>query len=286
MSSLVRISHLKKSYGTKAALHDVSFTVEPGQIVALLGPNGAGKSTTLKILLGLRSADGGEIHKPDKSLIGYAGQEISFPAHLKTVEVLRLIKAHYDQGPSIDQMAKHFNLYPFLHRQMGGLSGGEKRRVSLACALMGDPKLLVLDEPTTGLDVESRIHLWQEIRNYAQQGGAVLLSTHDLNEVAQVAHRVVIIDHGTVLFDGPTSEITRSLKFKTLKFRALTAPASLLIKEVFSDGENHRLLTQHSEALLKELFTQDFPIEDLEVSSATLEEAFIFLRKKHHETTP
>ncbi|CAE79597.1 ABC transporter ATP-binding protein [Bdellovibrio bacteriovorus] len=285
-SPLISIANLKKSYGAKVALHNVGFSVEPSQIVALLGPNGAGKSTTLKILLGLRSADEGVIQKPDKSLIGYAGQEISFPAHLKTIEVLRLVKAHYDRGPSIDQMAKHFYLYPFLHRQMGGLSGGEKRRVSLACALIGAPQVLVLDEPTTGLDVESRIHLWQEIRNFAQDGGAVLLSTHDLNEVSQVAHRVVIIDHGTVLFDGPTADITRSLKFKTLKFRAPEAPVSGLIDDCFSEGHSHRVLTQHTEALLKELINNEYFLEDLEVSSATLEEAFIHLRKKHHEKAP
>nr|BFD62779.1 ABC transporter ATP-binding protein [Bdellovibrio sp. HM001] len=280
---LLSISNLKKNYGTKVALHDVSFSVEPSQIVALLGPNGAGKSTTLKILLGLRSADHGSIQKPDKSLIGYAGQEISFPTHLKTIEVLRLVKAHYERGPSIEELTNHFHLQAFLHRQMGGLSGGEKRRVALACALLGDPELLVLDEPTTGLDVESRIHLWQEIRDFAQKGGAVLLSTHDLNEVAQVAHRVVIIDHGTVLYDGPTSEITRSLKFKTMKIRSPKAPVSQLIEDSTSEGQNHQVLTQQPVALLKELFAGNFPVEDLEVSSATLEEAFIHLRKKHHE---
>lgn len=285
-SPLLSITNLRKSYGAKVALHNVGFSVEPAQIVALLGPNGAGKSTTLKILLGLRSADQGVIEKPDKSLIGYSGQEISFPAHLKTVEVLRLVKAHYDRGPSVEHMATHFNLHSFLHRQMGGLSGGERRRVSLACALLGAPHLLVLDEPTTGLDVESRIHLWQEIRDFAADGGAVLLSTHDLNEVSQVAHRVVIIDHGTVLFDGPTNEITRSLKFRTIKFRSPKKPLSSLIEDCTTEGDNHRILTQHPEELLKEFFENSFPLEDLEVSTATLEEAFIHLRKKHHEKTP
>lgn len=282
-SSVLTVRGLKKAYGSKVALHDVTFSVEPSQVVALLGPNGAGKSTTMKILLGLRKADAGDIESPEKTAIGYAGQELSFPVFLKTHEVLKLIKAHYKNGPTIEEVTHRFSLHAYLHQPVGGLSGGEKRRLSLACALLGNPSLLVLDEPTTGLDVESRIQLWNEIRDFAREGGSVLLSTHDLNEVAQVAHRVVIIDHGRVLFDGPVHEITRCLNIKTIRFRCSHTPASALIEDLFSEGHHHRILTQQAEVLLKELFEKGLTLEDLEISAASLEEAFIHLRKNGHE---
>lgn len=282
-TSVLTVRGLRKAYGTKVALCDVSFSVAPSQVVALLGPNGAGKSTTMKILLGLRTADQGFIEKPDKTAIGYAGQELSFPTYLKTHEVLKLIKAHYQNGLSLEEVTQRFSLKAFLSQPVGGLSGGEKRRLSLACALLGAPSLLVLDEPTTGLDVESRIQLWAQIKNFAEEGGSVLLSTHDLNEVAQVAHRVVIIDHGRVLFDGPVHEVTRCLNIKTIKFRCPHTPASLLIQDLCSEGHHHRILTQQAEGLLKELFEKGLTLDDLEVTAASLEEAFIHLRRESFE---
>ena len=272
---------LRKSYGARRALEDVSLTISSSEIVALLGPNGAGKSTTLKILLGLRSSDHGTLKTPEKKKIGYVAQELSFPLHLKVIEVLKLVKAHYEQGPSLDEIAHRFQLEGFIQALTGGLSGGEKRRLALACSLLGSPDLLVLDEPTTGLDVESRINLWNEIQDYSRSGGAVLLSTHDLNEVSQVADRVLIIDHGKVLCEGPVHTITRDLKVKTLRFRAKEAPVSSHIMEVKLEDSFYHLLTENAEQLLHDLMTKGLEIQDLEVSSASLEEAFIHIRKVH-----
>lgn len=283
IGSILSVRGLKKQYGSKVALRDVTFTVEPSQVVALLGPNGAGKSTTMKIILGLRSPDEGSVERPEKSAIGYAGQELSFPSHLKTSEVLKLIKAHFKNGPSSDEIALHFSLHTYMNQPVGSLSGGEQRRLALACALLGHPSLLILDEPTTGLDVESRIQLWEEIKTFARNGGSVLLSTHDLNEVAQVAHKVIIIDHGVVLFDGPVTDIARCLDIKTMTFRCSNVPKSSLIEDLHSEGNHHRILTRQSESLLKELFEKGLTLEDLEISAASLEEAFIHLRKSNHE---
>ncbi|MGE5085076.1 MAG: ABC transporter ATP-binding protein [Bacillota bacterium] len=273
---------LRKSYGTRKALEDVSIQISSSEIVALLGPNGAGKSTTLKILLGLRSADSGILKTPERKKIGYVAQELSFPLHLKVIEVLKLVKAHYDQGPSLNQIIHRFQLEGFLHCLTGGLSGGEKRRLALACSLLGAPDLLVLDEPTTGLDVEARINLWKEIQDYSRRGGAVLLSTHDLNEVSQIADRVVIIDHGKVLCEGPVHTITRDLKVKTLRFRAKEAPISAHIMEMKIEDSFYHVLTENAENLLHDLMTKSYEFQDLEVSSASLEEAFIHIRKVHY----
>ncbi|WP_413574820.1 ABC transporter ATP-binding protein [Bdellovibrio sp. HCB290] len=273
---------LCKSYGSRKVLENINLKISSKEIVALLGPNGAGKSTTLKILLGLRHADSGTLKCPSRKKVGYVAQELSFPLHLKTVEVLKLVRAHYEQGPDLEELIHRFNLEGFLHSLTGGLSGGEKRRLALACALMGTPDLLILDEPTTGLDVESRINLWKEIQDYAHEGGAVLLSTHDLNEVSQIADKVVIIDNGKVLREGPVSTITHSLKVKTLRFRAKEAPISSLIMELKLEENFYHLLTENAEHLLTDLLSKGYEIQDLEVSSASLEEAFIHIRKAHH----
>ena len=286
MSEILKLQNLQKTYGTFDALKNVSFTINKGEIVALLGPNGAGKSTTMKILLGLRHADHGTVAVPAKEKIGYAGQDLSFPQHLKTVEVLKLVKAHFDNSTSVEEMVRRFELQGFLHRQLGGLSGGEKRRVSLACALMGNPELLVLDEPTTGLDVEARMGLWKEMSAFASEGGTILVATHDLNEVSQIADRVIIIDQGQVLFDGPLEEIKKDLDVKTLRFKSKRTPVSTYIEELNSREDIHHVLTAEPENLLKDLFTQDFELENLEVTSATLEEAFIHLRRTQHEKIP
>lgn len=283
---ILEVRGLQKSYGKKQTLKDIQFSVNPSEIVALLGPNGAGKSTTMKILLGLRKADQGTIHRPKKEEIGYSGQDLSFPSHLKTLEVLKLVKAHYPHSPSLEGLIERLELQNFLHSPVGGLSGGEKRRLSLACALVGRPRLLVLDEPTTGLDVEARIQLWKEIQNFAAEGGSVLLSTHDLNEVSHIAHRAVIVDKGQVLFDGAVEEITRSLSFKTVRLRSVKAPVSSWAEDLKSAQDQHRVLTKNAVALIQDLFSQNHMIEDLEVSSATLEEAFIHIRKKAHGTLP
>jgi len=272
---------LRKTYGTRKALENVSLKISSSEIVALLGPNGAGKSTTLKIILGLRAADDGTLKIPERKKIGYVAQELSFPLHLKVIEVLKLVKAHYKTGPSLKEIVHRFQLEGFLYTLTGGLSGGEKRRLALACSLLGAPDLLVLDEPTTGLDVESRINLWKEIQDYSKAGGAVLLSTHDLNEVSQIADRVVIIDHGKVLCEGPVSAITRHLKVKTLRFRAKKIPVSSHIIEMKIEDGFYHLLSENAEYLLHDLITEDFELQDLEISSASLEEAFIHIRKEH-----
>lgn len=280
---ILSVQGLRKSYGCRQALENVNLTVNKSEIVALLGPNGAGKSTTLKILLGLRRHDAGALKVPAKDKIGYVAQELSFPTHLKVLEILKLVKAHYNQGPDITEMIHRFHLEGFLHSLTGGLSGGEKRRLALACSLLGAPDLLILDEPTTGLDVESRINLWQEIHQFSNEGGAVLLSTHDLNEVSQLADRVVIIDHGRVLCEGPVHAITKNLKVKTLRFKSDRTPSSSLILDLKLDGDFHVILSEHAEMLLSELLNKGHQLQELEISAASLEEAFIHIRRSHHD---
>lgn len=280
---LLKVSKLSKSYGAKNVLTDIGFSVSSRQVVALLGPNGAGKSTTIKILLGLKDKNSGDLLKPECDKIGYVGQDLSFPLHLKIKEIFRLIKAHYDQTSDIEDLLQKFGLKCLEDNFVGGLSGGEKRRLALGCALVGKPDILILDEPTTGLDVEARISLWREIRSFADEGGGVLLSTHDLAEVEGVADKVVIIDQGQVLYSGSVSDIKKLLNLKTLVFSCSKDPQSSFIESKSQQGAQFKITSTEPEKLLQDLFGQGCDISHLEVIHPSLEEAFIYIRKLAHE---
>lgn len=281
--TILQVSKISKSYGSQQIIENIDFIVKPKQVVALLGPNGAGKSTTIKILLGLKSKDAGELLKPTKDKIGYVGQDLSFPANLKVKEILQLVSAHFAESVDIDSLSSRFGLKKIEKSYVGGLSGGERRRLALACALLGHPKLLILDEPTTGLDVEARIDLWRELRSFADKGGGVLLSTHDLAEVEGVADQVVIIDHGHVLFSGSVLEIKKLLDLKTLRFSCSRSPESEFIEDLSFENALYKITSTNPEKLLEDLFKNGFEISHLEVLHPSLEEAFIYIRKLRHE---
>lgn len=284
--AILQVSKLSKFYGAQKVVEDIDFTVKPGQVVALLGPNGAGKSTTIKILLGLKIKDAGELLKPSKDKIGYVGQDLSFPAHLKVKEILKLVRAHFLEPDDVDSLSSRFGLKNIENSYVGGLSGGERRRLALACALLGRPKLLILDEPTTGLDVEARIDLWKELRAFADEGGGVLLSTHDLAEVEGIADQVVIIDHGHILFSGSVLEIKKLLDLKTLRFSCSRTPESEFIEDLAPENMLYKVTSTNPEKLLEDLFKNGFEISHLEVIHPSLEEAFIYIRKLKHEKKP
>lgn len=189
-----------KRLGNVEALQNVELDVERGEIVALLGPNGAGKTTLVNILLGLRRPDRGTV-----AVFGPTGatpQGMGFPPTLRVREILDFTRAHYADAVDTETLLARFGLEALARRQAGGLSGGETRRLAVAVAFAGSPSLAVLDEPTTGLDVESRRAVWDAVRTFASQGGAVLLTTHSLEEARALADRVVLIAHGRIVAGG------------------------------------------------------------------------------------
>lgn len=270
--SFVQVKGLSKSYGPKVALKDIHFEVQKASIAAFLGPNGAGKSTLFKILLGLRRADSGTVlidnkppsHSDLRFKIGYTSQDLSYPGHLKVNEVLRFVQTHFPLHDDISSLQRRFDLDTLANQQVGGLSGGEKRRLGLACALLGRPEILVLDEPTTGLDIESRIRLWNEIELFKNTGGTILLSTHDLSEVSQVADSIVLIDSGTVIFDGALAKILSSINLKKVVYKL--------------GGIQKTELTENSDQFVRELVKKEISFSDLEIHPASLEDAFLKLR--------
>lgn len=258
----IEVRDLTKSFGSREVLSKLNFDIVKGQITAFLGPNGAGKSTTLKILLGLRKPSSGQVRTEGR--IGYTSQELSYPAHLKVREILSFVKAHYPDSHTVENLAQRFHLQPLLSRQIGGLSGGEKRRLGLACALMGKPDILVLDEPTTGLDLESRQHLWNEIQSFKSAGGTVLLSTHDLHEVSRIADQILLLDQGQILFAGTLQKILEAIDLQKVTYKL--------------KGQMQSQVVENADQFVRDLVRDQVPFENLQIHPATLEEAFLKYR--------
>lgn len=190
--------------------------VREGETHALLGPNGAGKTTAFSLLLGLRRPDSGTVtllgRNPRRPVtrqgVGAMPQEPAFPEKLRVAEVLDFVRAYFPDTWPTGELLERFGLADLARRETGGLSGGQKRRLAVATAFAGKPRLAVLDEPTTGLDVEARRAVWDEVRAYVRAGGTVLLTTHYLEEAEALAGRVTFIHRGIAAATGTVAEVT------------------------------------------------------------------------------
>ncbi len=221
MSDLaVRCDRLVKRYGDVVAVDGLSLDVSRGECVGLLGPNGAGKTTTIEILEGLLAPDAGDVEVLGLSWrtqeaelrqrLGIQLQDTQFNEKLTTVETLRLFRSFYHRGPSAEALMALVELEAKSGSRVGSLSGGQKQRLALACALAGDPDLLFLDEPTTGLDPQSRRQAWTQLMRYRDHGGTILLTTHYMDEAEVLCDRVAIVDLGRVIaLDTPANLIAR-----------------------------------------------------------------------------
>jgi ABC-2 type transport system ATP-binding protein len=226
------LRRVSKRFGEAVALDRVDFAVEAGEVVALVGPNGAGKTTALAILLGLRRPDEGtaEVFGVDprqvraRLAVGVTPQESGFPPTLRVREIVELVRAHFPCAVPTDELLDRFRLGTIARRQTGGLSGGERRRFSVALAFAGDPAAIFLDEPTAGLDVESRRSVWAEIDRYSADGGTVLLTTHYLEEAERLAGRIGLLAQGRVVAEGSPSQLADRARASGLEeaFLALT----------------------------------------------------------------
>jgi ABC-2 type transport system ATP-binding protein len=217
----VRCANLVKRYGDVVAVDGLSFRVNRGECFGLLGPNGAGKTTTIEILEGLLDPDAGEVeifgltwteHERElRQRIGVQLQETQLADKLTVEETLRLFRSFYHRGRTIDELLRIVELEAKRRSWVSKLSGGQKQRLAVACALAGDPDLLFMDEPTTGLDPQSRRQLWSLLANFRQQGGTILLTTHYMDEAETLCDRVAIVDHGRVITEGTPRELIASL---------------------------------------------------------------------------
>ena len=198
----VQIAHIDKSFGKQRVLRDVTLEIPQGQVLGLLGPNGAGKSTLMKILIGLWSADKGSVNVPER--IGYLPENNPLYDEMYVVEYLRFMAkmTQVEDRTKVEELIERVGLTPERHKHIRELSKGYRQRVGLAQALLGDPQLLILDEPTTGLDPNQLV----EIRDLGKDR-TVILSTHIMQEVREMCDRVVILDHGVIKADQPIDQI-------------------------------------------------------------------------------
>lgn len=288
MSVLARTEKVVKRYGDVVAVDEVDLEVHTGEVVGLLGPNGAGKTTLLQLLTGLRRPTsghvdvlGGDPTDPARRRgLGVTPQETGLPPTLKVGEALDFVSRHYPDPLPPDEALARFDLTDLAGRQTGGLSGGQKRRLAVALAFVGRPQLVALDEPTTGLDVDSRQRLWAAVREYHQDGGAVVLTSHYLEEVEALADRVVIVVGGRVVTDGATDGVRARVGGRELAFRVPVPwdPHDLPgLAACTADGDRWRVRAHDADAVVRALVQQGVPFTDLEVHAASLEEAFLDL---------
>ncbi|GMU61431.1 MAG: ABC transporter [Myxococcaceae bacterium] len=210
---------LRKSFGEVRAVQGVDLELRARECFGLLGPNGAGKTTTIEILEGLTSLDGGEVKvfglPPGdvavRARVGIALQETQLPDRLTVQECLRVFRSFSASGREVDQVIAQLELEEKRHARVAKLSGGQRQRLALACAMVGDPDLLFLDEPSTGLDPQARLKVWELVLAFKAQGGTVLLTTHYMEEAARLCDRIAIVDHGRVIARGTPAELIASL---------------------------------------------------------------------------
>ena len=285
MAVLARAVQATRSYGPVIALDGVSLEVPAGQLLGLLGPNGAGKTTLLQLLAGLRRPTSGtvELFGGDprqawrRRRLGSTPQETGLPPTLRVQEVVDFVAGHFDHPVPTGELLEQFGLTGLDRRQTGGLSGGQKRRLTVAVAFVGRPDLVLLDEPTTGLDVEARHALWDAVRVYHRGGGTVVLTSHYLEEVEALAERVVVIDQGQVRADGTLAEIRSLVPGRRHRLRAPALPELAGVDRVNLEGDRYELWTADSDAVVRQLVRNAVRFRDLEVSTASLEEAFLAL---------
>jgi len=205
MNIAIKIDNLVKSYAGNTVIKDISFTVKKGETFALLGTNGAGKTTTLECIEGIRSYDSGSI--TINGSVGVQLQSSSLPAHITSIEAFKLFckwnKTHVNL-----ELLDTFGLRELKNKQYKEMSTGQKRRLHLALALINNPEILFLDEPTAGLDVEGRVSLHKKIRNLQEQGKTIIMASHDMAEVESLCHRIAIIRGGEIAFIGTAQELT------------------------------------------------------------------------------
>lgn len=299
----IRCRNLRKRYADVVAVDGLDLEVARGECLGLLGPNGAGKTTTIEILEGLNQPDEGEVEllglrwgKDDAALrqqLGIQLQETQLNEKLTVEETLRLFRSFYNDGVDIESVLARVQLEPKRKAQVGKLSGGQKQRLSVGCALVGRPALLFLDEPTTGLDPQSRRQLWDLLESFRAEGGTILLTTHYMDEAATLCDRVAIVDRGKVIAEGTPQALIRSLGAEhVLDFTTdgpripLDVLKGLAGVQSARDTETGYSVTTSSThqavpALLAAIGASGAKLTMLNTHSATLEDVFMSLTGRH-----
>jgi ABC-2 type transport system ATP-binding protein len=303
-SALV-LRDLRKAYADVVAVDGVDLEAARGECLGLLGPNGAGKTTTIEICEGLNTPDGGTVellgmtwHRDAAQLrqrIGIQLQETQFAEKLTVVETVTLFRSFYQRGPGVADVIALVQLEEKKNSRVGGLSGGQKQRLAMACALVGDPDLLFLDEPTTGLDPQARRQVWDLVERLKSSGRSIILTTHYMDEAERLCDHVAIMDHGKIIALGTPRELIASLGADhVVEFALDGADCAVTVNDLRSlqgvlgvRQEAGRYLLSVSElhrsvpALLAYVARSGVGLSELRTHSATLEDVFVSLTGRH-----
>ncbi|AWM18512.1 ABC transporter ATP-binding protein [Bacillus inaquosorum] len=289
MNEAVSVSNVTKHFQQKTAVNNISFSIEKGEIAAILGPNGAGKTTVISMILGLLKPTKGEIklfnRLPDdqrvREKIGVMLQEVSVMPGLKVNEILELFRSYYPNPLSMKELVSLTALTKEdLKTRAEKLSGGQKRRLSFALALAGNPELLIFDEPTVGMDTSSRHRFWQTIHGLADQGKTIIFSTHYLQEADDAAQRILFFADGRLVADDSPMQLRSRIQKQSVSF-TLHSDESLEklsrhpeVERVIQKHQRTIIQTSNTDQVLALIFQENIHARDIRIEQGTLDEAF------------
>ena len=289
----VSFEHVSKHYGQVKAVRELTLALPQGRAIAFLGPNGAGKSTSMEMLLGLRRPTGGKIEVFGKSPrqamtgghVGAMLQSGGLPQSVTVREVLELMTGLHPRPVPVNELLRRANIEDLADRKADKLSGGQTQRVRFAIAIAGDSDLIVLDEPTTGMDVENRQIFWNSMKAQAERGKTILFATHYLEEADQIADQVVVINKGHLLANGSVADIKAMAGFQRIAFRlpGITRDALLGLPHVVSIdvvGDRAQIQTADSDRTFYALLDSGLRPTELEITALGLEQAFVAITER------
>ena len=290
MSIILQVTGLVKRFASLTAVNDVSFAIREGSCFGLLGPNGAGKTTTIEMMEGIRQPDSGSILYRGEALgerfrneAGIMFQTTALQEFITVREVMRQFSRFYPHSASIEELADRYALNEFLDRDTRKLSGGQKQRLLLAMAMINQPRILFLDEPTTGLDPQSRRNLWDQVQQVREAGATILLTTHYMEEAYELCDEIAIMDHGRIIaHDAPDALLSAHFDDVVVQIHAADIPRDIGEREfqaVYRNDSAH-IVTGDVNKTIERLLQFDIPLDRLRIRARDLEDLFLELTGK------
>lgn len=294
MSIILQVSNLVKRFGALTAVDDVSFDIQAGSCVGLLGPNGAGKTTTIELMEGIKIPTEGSIRYNGEPLglkfrneAGIMFQNTALQEFVTVREMLVQFSRFYPKTADIDELVEQYALKEFLHQDTRQLSGGQKQRLLLAIALINRPKILFLDEPTTGLDPQSRRNLWEQVRGVKDNGATILLTTHYMEEAYELCDEIAIMDHGKIIaHDAPDVLLAQHFNDVVIQLREQDIPSEIgevAFGATYRNDSAH-IVTSDVNKTIEQLLQLKVPLQHLRVRARDLEDLFLELTGKELRT--